>query len=479
MLTERRHLQIAGSTAPATRDLVKVTSSIDGREIGSYPKTDAGDVDNAVRSAREALDAPQGWSQWTADARATAMESLATAIKSRVTSIAELIVHEVGSPLAFATGANGVTALALLKDYARLARSMQTEATRPSRSGRTLVRTEPVGVVALIVPWNVPIGILFFKLAPALAAGCTVVIKPSPETALDTYLIGDAIAESGIPDGVVNILPGGRDIGELLIAHPGVDAISFTGSTAAGRRVAEVAGRALKPVVLELGGKSAAVVLDDAPTQLVLDALYGSSFLNNGQACTNSSRILVPASRRDELVAAITDRVSSWVVGDPRDPATQIGPLVSSSHHDRVVHYIERGLADGAQISTGGPQQMSGQSGTTVRPTVFFDVEPTMAIAREEIFGPVISVAAYEGSDDEAIRAANDSEYGLAGTVFSIDVERALAVGKRIRSGSIGINGYSLDLGAPFGGRKSSGLGSELGPEGIEAFQTYQSIYLP
>jgi aldehyde dehydrogenase (NAD+) len=339
------------------------------------------------------------------------------------------------------------------------------------------VRRDPVGVVAAIVPWNFPQSLTMFKLAPALAAGCTVVVKPAPETAVDAFVLADAAQACGFPPGVINVITGGRDVGAYLVGHPGVDKVAFTGSTAAGRAIGEVCGRLLRPVTLELGGKSAAIVLDDADLAETVRGLSWASLLNNGQTCYLSSRILAPRSRYAEVVDAVADLASSLKVGDPADPSTRVGPLVTSAQRARVENFIAAGRREGGRVVAGGGRPQHLPVGWYVEPTVFADLAPEAAPVRDEIFGPVLCVLPYDGIDD-AVRLANDSEYGLGGTVWTRDVERGLEVARRVETGSIGVNFFDLDLGAPFGGVKASGLGRELGPEGLNAYVSSKSIYL-
>ncbi len=343
--------------------------------------------------------------------------------------------------------------------------------------GKSVVIREPVGVVAAIVPWNVPQAITFLKLAPALAAGCTVVLKPAPETVLDAMLMSEAAAEAGLPDGVLNVVPGGREVGAYLVSHPQVDKVSFTGSTAAGRAIGETCGRLLRPVTLELGGKSAAIVLDDADLAANIESFFAATLLNNGQICWLGTRILAPRSRYDEVVDTVTGLAGSLRLGDPMDPTTQVGPLVSSRQRDRVESYIAKGLNDGARLTTGGGRPRGLDQGWFVEPTVFADVDNQHTIAQEEIFGPVLSVIPYS-TDDEAIAIANASDYGLGGSVWTTDPERGEAVARKVSTGTIGINAYVNDPTAPFGGIKASGMGRELGPEGIQAYQMLKTVYL-
>jgi acyl-CoA reductase-like NAD-dependent aldehyde dehydrogenase len=365
----------------------------------------------------------------------------------------------------------------LLRYYAGLVSNASREERRVGLPrGSTLVRREPVGVVAAIMTWNFPQTIGFFKLAPALAAGCTLVLKPAPETVLDSALLAEAVEAAGFPDGVINIVPGGSDLGAYLVSHPGVDKVSFTGSTSAGRQVAAACALLLRPVTLELGGKSAAVILDDADLTARAEEVFMASLLNNGQTCYASTRILAPTSRYSEVVEFYTALAQGAVVGDALDRATQIGPLVSARQRKRVEGYIRQGLVEGARMVTGGGRPAGLESGWFVEPTVFADVDASSTIAREEIFGPVLSIMPY-GSEDEAVHLANDSAYGLAGTVWTTDLDHGVRVAGRIRTGTVGLNGYLPDLTSPYGGMKASGLGRELGPEGLQAYEESQSIY--
>ena len=342
------------------------------------------------------------------------------------------------------------------------------------------MRRAPVGVAAGIIPWNVPLFIIALKLGPAMAAGVPIVLKPAPETPLDSYLFAEAVIEADIPPGVINIVPSGRENAEYILRHPGVDKVSFTGSTAVGKHIASVCGEQLKRVTLELGGKSAAIVLDDVQLD---DALLGemvmSGLMNNGQVCGAQSRILAPRTRYEEVVEALGSAVGALAVGDPLDPVTQVGPLVAQRQRDRVEGFLKSGKAAGARVVTGGGRPSELPNGWYIEPTVFADVDNDMEIAREEIFGPVLSVIPYD-TEDDAVRIANDSNYGLCGSVWTGDAEHGAEVGARVRTGVVAVNSSMiLDFRAPFGGFKQSGLGRELGPEGIDPYTEYQTIILP
>lgn len=346
--------------------------------------------------------------------------------------------------------------------------------------GNSLVVREPVGVVAAITPWNYPLHQIVNKVVPAVAAGCTVVLKPSEVAPLTAGILAEIVSAAGVPDGVLNIVHGvGPVVGEALAAHPDVDMVSFTGSTRAGRRVAAVAAETVKRVALELGGKSANLVLDDADLGLAVKIGMANCYLNGGQTCTAWSRMLVPASRHDEAVELAVAAAAKYTVGDPTEASTRIGPMVSAAQRERVTGYISAGTAEGATLACGGPDVPDGlDRGYFVRPTVFGGVRPEHTIAKEEIFGPVLSIMPY-GSEDEGVELANSTVYGLAGAVFSADNDRAVAVARRLRTGQVDVNGGAFNPIAPFGGYKQSGNGRELGRFGLEEFCEIKSIQRP
>ncbi|MFG2959143.1 aldehyde dehydrogenase [Streptomyces sp. NPDC048291] len=474
------HLFIGGRWVQASGDRhINVASASTGDHLGAVPDGSQDDVDRAVAAARAAFDAPAGWASWGSGQRAAAMIRLAAALDARKEATSAAVSVQNGMPITVARSFEGVVPSALLRYYAGLADSTTPEELRTGLPrGTTLVRREPAGVVAAIMTWNFPQTIAFFKVAPALAAGCAVVLKPAPETVLDSVLLAEAVEEAGIPDGVINIVPGGRDTGACLVSHPGVDKVSFTGSTRAGRHVAAACAELLRPVTLELGGRSAAVVLDDADLAANAQQFFMATLLNNGQTCYASTRILAPRSRYREVVEFCTAMARGLVVGDALDPGTEIGPLVSERQRERVLHHVKTGLNEGARLTTGGGRPPGLDRGWFVEPTVFADVDNASIVAQEEIFGPVLTVTPYDG-EDEAVRLANASEYGLAGTVWTSDLDHGARVARRLRTGTVGLNGYLPDLASPYGGRKASGLGSELGPEGLHAYQQFQSIYHP
>ena len=464
--------------APHDQGMTAVISPSTEQTFGYAPTGSPTDVDVAVESARRALRSSP-WARATGAERATAMRAIADELEARAQSTAATVTGENGMPLSLAQIAEGRGPSATLRYYADLAETTPVEERRApvGRRGVTVVRRDPIGVVAAVVPWNFPQSLTMFKVAPALAAGCTVVLKPAPETSLDAFALADAAQASGLPPGVINIVTGGRDVGAWLVGHPGVDKVAFTGSTAAGRAIGEVCGRLLRPVTLELGGKSAAIILDDADLTQVARGLSWSSLLNSGQTCYLSTRILAPQQRYAEVVEAVADVASSLRVGDPYDLSTQMGPLVTRAQRDRVEDYLARGRAEGARVATGGSRPADLTTGWYMEPTVLADLPRESTTAHEEIFGPVLVVQPYSDVED-AIAIANDSEYGLGGTVWTTDVERGLDVARRVETGSIGVNFFDLDIGAPFGGVKASGLGRELGPEGLSAYVSLKSIYL-
>ena len=444
--------------------------------IATVPEAVEADIDRAVSAARAAFDG-SGWPTMPPAERADVMRRFLGALAARGDALAQAVSMQNGMPIALSGMLEAQFSLGVLDYYAGLAGGLGADDVRPSQMGKeTLVDRPAIGVVAAIIPWNFPVTLALSKIAPAMAAGCTLVVKPSPGTILDSYVMAEAALEAGVPAGVLNWVPADRAAGAYLVAHPGVDKVAFTGSTSAGRSIAATCGELLRPVTLELGGKSAAILLEDADLDAFLRGLPMASLLNNGQACYNGTRVLAPASRYAQVVDGMAATMASLTVGDALDPATHIGPMASSAHRDRVEGYIAKGKNE-ARLVAGGGRPKDTNRGWFVEPTLFADVDNGATIAQEEIFGPVLSVIPY-ADDADAVRIANDSHFGLGGSIWSADPERALGVARRVSSGTVGVNGYMPSLGAPFGGVKASGLGREFGPEAIGAYQHYKSIYV-
>lgn len=458
--------------SPATEERIAVISPHTEEQIGETPGAAPEDVDRAVAAARKAFDEGP-WPRMSVEERMDKIDKLAAVYAAETDEMADLITAEMGSPRSFSRLGQATGALAQMHLISATARDFPWIERRLGLFGDVQIRRAPVGVVGAIVPWNVPQFLIMPKMIPALIAGCTVVVKPAPETPIDAMWLAEMIEEVDLPEGVVSILPGGRDTGERLVRHPGVDKISFTGSSATGRHIAAVCGEQLKRVSLELGGKSAAIILDDADIERTVGHLKTASLMNNGQACVAQTRILVSDRRHDEVVDALAAMMSSLQVGDPADDATDVGPLVAQRQQQRVQGYIEAGLADGARKVLGGTDKPFDR-GWYVQPTLFVDATNDMRIAREEIFGPVLTVLKYSDERD-AIRIANDSEYGLAGSVWTADVAHGLEVAAEIRTGTYGINMYTLDTTMPFGGFKQSGIGREFGAEGLSEYVELQT----
>ena len=446
-----------------------------GEALGTAALGTDADIDAAVQAARRALDHGP-WGRTTAAERAAAMRRFAAALTARADYTSKLVSQENGMPIGLSGAFNGAAPAGLLEMYAGIVEAMDLEEVRPSASGSTIVRREPVGVVGAIAPWNYPQVLAMMKIAPALAAGCTIVLKPSPETALDSYVMGDAAKEAGLPPGVLNIVLADRGAGASLVSHPLVDKIAFTGSTETGRIIGAECGRLIRRMTLELGGKSAAIFLEDGDIDTFLGGIGMASFMNNSQTCTTQSRILAPRSRYDEVVDALASWTNSQTLGNPLDPSVTMGPMASEKHLNRVLGFIDVAKDSDARLVSGGGRPKSQDRGWFVEPTIFADVKNSDRLAREEVFGPVMAVIPFD-DDEDAIRIANDSNYGLGGSVWTTDEARGIDVSRRVRTGTIGVNYYNLDLGAPFGGMKDSGIGRELGPEAINPYLEYKSIY--
>ncbi|MFG2632718.1 aldehyde dehydrogenase [Streptomyces sp. NPDC048362] len=477
-LVEHGQLFIGGElTDPLGQDVIEVISPHTEEVIGRVPHACRADVDRAVAVARRAFEEGP-WPRATPQERIEVVTRIKDTIAARHEEIARVISAENGSPYSWSVLAQALGAMMVWDAAIRVARDFPHEERRAGALGPLLVRREPVGVVAAVVPWNVPQFVAAAKLAPALLTGCTVVLKPSPESPLDAYLLGEIAREAGLPEGVLSILPADREVSEYLVGHPGVDKVSFTGSVAAGKRVMEVAARNLTRVTLELGGKSAAIVLPDADVSAAVAGIVPAAWMNNGQACVAQTRILVPRARYDEFADAFAQAAGSLRVGDPLDAATQVGPLVARRQQRRSLDYIRIGQEEGAKILTGGGRPAGLERGWYVEPTLFGDVDNSMRIAREEIFGPVICLLPY-GDERDAVRIADDSDYGLSGSVWTADTEHGIEIARQVRTGTYSVNTFSLDMLGPFGGYKNSGLGREFGPEGYGAYLEHKMIHLP
>ncbi|MFJ8232482.1 aldehyde dehydrogenase [Streptomyces sp. NPDC094448] len=476
--TAHGQLFIGGAwTDPLGTDTIDVVSPHTEQVIGRVPHASPADADRAVAAARRAFDEGP-WPRMALEERIAVVGRIRDAIAVRHEEIARVVSAQNGSPYAWSVLAQALGAMMVWDSAITVARAVAEEEPRAGALGPILVRREPVGVVAAIAPWNVPQFTAAAKLAPALLAGCTAVLKPSPETPLDSYLLAEIVREAGLPEGVLSILPAGAGTGEHLVGSPGVDKVSFTGSVAAGRRVMEVAARNLTRVTLELGGKSAAVILPDADISEAVAGIAPAAWMNNGQACVAQTRILAPRARYAETADALIAAAEALTVGDPLDPATGLGPLVAERQRRRSLDYIGAGRSEGARILTGGGRPKGLERGWYVEPTLLGDVGNGMRVAREEIFGPVVCLLPY-GDEEEAVRIANDSDYGLSGSVWTADPERGIAFARRIRTGTYSVNTFSLDMLGPFGGYKNSGLGREFGPEGYAAYLEHKTIHLP
>ncbi len=461
---------------PDSTSVVDVVSPSTEEVVASVVTASRADVDRAVGAARHAFDHGP-WPRASLQERMVVIGRLRDLIHEDRDAIATLITEEMGCPISTSHWMQAAGPTIMLDMFLEVAPTYPFEEVRRTATGNGLVVREPIGVTAAVVPWNAPILVAMLKLAPALLSGNTVVLKPAPETPVSAYYLAELVQRAGLPDGVLNVLPADRDVSEYLCTHRGVDKVSFTGSTAAGKRLAMLCGSDVRRITLELGGKSAAVVLDDADVASTVESLRIGSLRNSGQVCSNKTRIVVPRARRDEFVDAFAAMLETMPVGDPFDPATQIGPMVSSRQRERVEGYIELGKQEGSLV-VGGGRPRALDRGWYVEPTIFADVSPDATIAQEEIFGPVITIISHDG-DADAVDIANNSQYGLHGSVFSGDVERALGVARRVRTGALDINGAGAGYHSPLGGFKQSGIGREAGPEGFDAYVELKSIGLP
>ena len=470
-MESRDKLYIDGRwTAPSGKKTIDVLSASTEEVMGRIPEGDAADVQAAVAAARRAFD---GWAATPVAERAAFLKKIQEGLKARTDDIARTIAGEVGMPLKLSTLIQAGSPIGTFGLYARMLGDFAFE----EKVGHSLVVREPIGVVAAITPWNYPLHQIAAKVAPALAAGCTVVLKPSEVAPLNAFILADVIDSVGLPAGAFNLVTGfGPVVGEALVTHPEVDMVSFTGSTRAGKRVSELASQTVKRVALELGGKSASVILDDADLAAAVRGTVNACFLNSGQTCTAHTRMLVPEARYAEAAKLAAEAAAKFTVGDPFAETSKLGPVISAAQRDRVQDFIRTGIAEGAELLCGGPDAPAGLSkGYYVQPTVFGRVKPGSTLEQEEIFGPVLSIVTYK-DEDEAARIANGTPYGLAGGVWAGSDERAIAFARRMRTGQVDINGGVFNALAPFGGYKQSGNGRELGKYGLEEFLEYKAL---
>ncbi|ORB85088.1 aldehyde dehydrogenase [Mycobacterium kansasii] len=477
--TEYDKLFIGGKlTEPSTSEVIEVHSPATGEYVGRVPFAAPADVDAAVAAARAAFDNGT-WPTTPPKERAAVIAAAAKLLEERKQQFTTLLADETGQPPTIIETMHWMGSMGALNFFATSAvDQVKWKEIRTGSYGQTIVHREPVGVVGAIVAWNVPLFLAINKLGPALLAGCTVVLKPAAETPLTANALAELFTEAGLPEGVLSVVPGGIETGQALTSNPDVDMFTFTGSSAVGKEVGKRAAELLKPCTLELGGKSAAIMLEDVDLASAVPMMVFSGVMNAGQGCVNQTRILAPHSRYDEIVDAVGTFVKALPVGPPSDPGVQVGPLISEKQRARVEGYIAKGIEEGARLVCGGGRPEGLDNGFFVQPTVFADVDNKMTIAQEEIFGPVLSIIPYH-TEEDAIKIANDSVYGLAGSVWTTNIPKGIEISEKIRTGTYGINWYAFDPGCPFGGYKNSGIGRENGPEGVEHFTQQKSVLMP
>jgi aldehyde dehydrogenase (NAD+) len=474
---DRSELLIGGDWFGKGSDWLEVISPSTEEVVAKVRRAETSDIDLAVTAARTAFDTGP-WPRMSPDERATVILKAVRLLGQSTSEIANMVTQEMGAPFADSIGQQVPGALATAKAFVRYSAEVSRETARKGRQGWALVEQEPVGVVAAIIAWNAPFYFSILKVVPALLAGCTVVLKPAEETPVSAMYLGEALYTAGLPAGVLSIVPGDKTVGGHLVSHPGVDKVSFTGSTLAGQEIGATCGRQLKRACLELGGKSAAIVLDDVDLDIAVQSMSAGAFYNAGQVCAALTRVLAPSTRYQEVVDSLSAAAHKLRVGDPFDPATDVGPLVSSRQRDRVEGYLRLAEAEGAVLEAGGRRPSDLDRGYYIEPTVYSGVNNSMRVAREEIFGPVVVVIPYDDVD-EAVAMANDSAYGLHGGVYTSNPQVGVEVARRLITGTVSVNSFTLNSDAPFGGRKSSGYGREFGPEGIAEYLEYKTINVP
>jgi aldehyde dehydrogenase (NAD+) len=467
---------IDGQWVTPSGPTLELVSPCTGEVIDRAAMASTDDANRALLAARRAFDQGE-WSKLEPAVRGSFVAKIADGLAGTLDRSSEALTAEMGKAITTARRANDY-AVAIARDFAGMSAGLAVEEERSVPGGVAHVIREPVGVVLAIIPWNAPLSLAVNKLAPALVGGCCVVVKMAPETPYNDAILAEAVADAGLPPGVVSIVTADTDVSAAMVTNPLVDKISFTGSLEVGRQIIRASAERMTRVTLELGGKSAAIVLDDADFTTLVPSLLVGTLNSSGQACRALTRYLVPRSRSAEFVDAVTNHIGDIPVGDPFDPATIVGPLVSARQRDRVESYIQAGLADGGRLIAGGGRPPSLPRGWYVEPTVFADVTRSMTIAQEEIFGPVIAILDYDDEDD-AIAIANDSIYGLSGAVFTEDLARGRQVAARVRTGTFNVGKMGVSVQQPFGGYKCSGIGREGGPEGLDAYLEYKQVFMP